>query len=272
MTRYYRAGSLVGNLRQTRWGSTLLGNRITILAYHSISDEYQDELSISPRMFSEQMDWLYSHSIQVVSLETALEKLVNKSDLRRCLVITFDDGYADVMENAIPILDKYKFPATIFMVTGKIGQKSDWHHFSPSRYLLSLADLRELFRRGYSIGSHSHSHADLPSLSSSELEHELLSSRKFLEYELGIINFLFSYPYGNFGEREVQALIKSEYLCACASGGLGNVGYKTDFFRLDRPEIHRRHTMKQFAVIAGSKVKWPLICPALLKSIRQSIG
>ena len=254
----------------TPWGSWLFGNRLTILAYHSISDDFQDELSISPAVFFEQMAWIKNRSFNVIPLDQALEKLNDKSDLRRHLVITFDDGYSTILKNAIPTLEKFQYPATIFMVTGKAGQLSDWHHLSPSRHLLSRDDLLSLHKEGYTIGSHSHHHVDLTLLQPAELEEELLTSKRYLENELRIKKIFFSYPYGNFGEREQQALLQYQICCACKISKWQNVGYDTNILELNRFEIHRRHTLKQFATICSSRFRWPLILSALEKSIQRA--
>jgi len=241
------------------WGSRFVGNRLPILVYHSISKGWNDELSLSPAIFDEQMAWLCESGFQVVALETALQKLKQRADLRRCLVLTFDDGYADFLEHAAPVLGKYGLPATVFVVTGKLGRKSDWHRFSPSRWLLSLEDLRGLRQAGYSIGSHTHSHSELPRLPAPDLEAELRASRDFLETQLGVSPIFFSYPYRTFGERERQAVIQAGYDCACTAGGWWDNGYETDLFRLNRFEIHRSHSPGQFRTLVASPFKWPLV-------------
>jgi len=246
-------------ISQSRWGSQLLGNRLQILAYHSISESSLDDLTISPAVFEDQMDWLQDNGFQIISLEEALLKLDKREGLRNYLVLTFDDGYTDFFEHAVPVLETHEFKATVFVVTGKVGRESDWNYSSQPHLTLSLSDLQDLRRMGYSIGSHSMSHALLSRLAMSDLETELRASRAFLESELGMSRFFFAYPYGTFGDRERQAVVRAGYECACGLGGFWGNGYETDRFGLHRFVVRRRYSMREFQTIIRSIIKWPLI-------------
>ncbi len=253
-------------LTNTHWGSRLLSKRIPFLAYHSISNDHEDELSLSSSMFSKQIAWLKENNYQAISLENACLKIRHKEDLRRCIVLTFDDGYADVMENALPVLEKYSFTATIFAVTGRLGSKSDWHRFSPSRWLLTEQDLGSLLGAGFTIGSHTHTHAELTRLDDSALIEELCRSRSFLQDRLGISACPFSYPYRSTGARERQAVVQAGYACASTTGGYWGNGCESDLFQLGRFEI-RRHTLHQFQAIVTSPFKGALIREGLSRVI-----
>lgn len=250
---------LPGSFWQSEWGSRFLGNRLPILAYHSISTDTSDDLAIPSAVFHDQMQWLRSQNVQVISLEQALAKLTRREELSKCVVLTFDDGFVDFIEHAVPILESCGFKAALFVVTGKTGQKSDWNYNTHATFTLSLADLRVLHTMGYGIGSHSASHPFLTRLSPIELAAELNTSRLFLEHELGISRPCFAYPYGIFSNQERQAVVDAGYVCACAAGGFWGNGYTSDHFALHRFIIRQRYSMRDFQAIVGSIIKWPLL-------------
>lgn len=247
-----------------------LGNRFTIISYHSISDDVHDELSISPEAFSSQMAWLAASRLPVLSLQSAIEKSRAGNIVDKCIVITFDDGFVDLAENAAPILNKYHFPATVFVVTGRMGQKSDWNRISPARYLLPASDLADLSRKGFFIGSHSHTHKNLPNLSDGEAEDEIKLSQRTLIDSFGIDCLTFAFPYGSSSLRENALLRKYQYKCACLNEGWWGNHARTPIYALNRVEVFRRHSSLEFEGLVQSPFKWPQLKPVLLRWI--SIG
>ena len=86
--------------------------------YHRVSDE-RDELAVAPRRFREQMEFLASEGYRVVGVSEAADLAASGDPSERTLGLTFDDGYRDVAENALPVLAEHGFRATVFVATGR---------------------------------------------------------------------------------------------------------------------------------------------------------
>lgn len=113
-----------------------------ILGYHSIAEPANDPYSacVTPQHFSEQLEVL-SRVGRVISLRTLVRSLQQRRVPNRAVVLTFDDGYADVLYHAKPLLERYQAPATVFMTTGSLGQEFWWDRLE--RVVLSSAKLPE---------------------------------------------------------------------------------------------------------------------------------
>ncbi|MDT0595140.1 polysaccharide deacetylase family protein [Glaciecola petra] len=110
-----------------------------ILQYHHVATNTPSITSISPSVFSEHMRYLKEHH-QVIDLDTALSKLKNKQPLPdKSVVITFDDGYKNIFENATPILEKYDFPYTVFINPDEIGNSNAQMTWQDIKSMMPLA-------------------------------------------------------------------------------------------------------------------------------------
>jgi peptidoglycan/xylan/chitin deacetylase (PgdA/CDA1 family) len=140
-----------------------------------------------------------------VPLSEQLDELGRK----RCggtLSITFDDGYRDNFDNAAPILERLGLPATFFVATGFIGtdEVAWWDRSLPEApKWMDWDQVRSLHSRGFEIGCHTVTHADLGSLSAEDARKEIAESKRRLKVELGTDVELFAYPYG--GEENMTA-------------------------------------------------------------------
>src|SRR5882672_1936466 len=206
-------------------------NRLRVLMYHSISSDGGDRLTVTPEMFAAQMRFLNRDGFQVLSLQEGCERLYSGGDLSRAIVLTFDDGYRDFLTEAVPVLEKSGFPATLFVVTQM--KDAEWRKNGNRTPLLSWDEVGELKARGFSIGSHSATHADLPSLKESQLERELVDSHDAIA-GLGETFVSFAYPGGRFTARERDAVASAGYDCAVVVGGRWGNGSETDRFLIKR--------------------------------------
>jgi peptidoglycan/xylan/chitin deacetylase (PgdA/CDA1 family) len=174
-------------------------NTLTILMYHSISDAREDHLppyyrtGTHPLVFALHMAWLREHKIRGVSLRDGLENTSPASfSGEKKVVLTFDDGFADFMTAAYPILLEHGFGATVFLATAFIGNQP--RHFN-TRECLTWNHIRELHRGGIEFGSHTVNHPQLHGLDRTRIRAELHSSKVMIEQEIGSTVFSFSYPY-----------------------------------------------------------------------------
>ncbi|MEP7335939.1 MAG: polysaccharide deacetylase family protein [Actinomycetota bacterium] len=176
---------------------------VPILMYHRIDaldpslPAITRRLTVDPRDFNAQMKWLVAHGYRTITQQQLFDALFGGRRLpAKPVMITFDDGYRNVFGKASPILDRLSLRATAYVIVGRISNGD------PS--FLTRGQLRALERRGVEIGSHTLTHRDLTSLSSSELRHELLESRLALERALGHPVQWLAYPYGAYDARVVR--------------------------------------------------------------------
>lgn len=240
-----------------QWGkriiSVLRHRRIRILAYHNIAISALDPFCTSPQVFTEQIQILAESKIPIISLDQAYQNLLQSSEPDQALVITFDDGYVELMKYAVPVLLRYRFPATIFVVTGKIGQHSDWGDSSPSYSTLTWDDLSFLSSIGFTIGSHTHTHRPLTSLDLITLQSELINSQELIQIHTGETFIPLAYPFGDFSEREKIVANNMGYPCAIAAGGLWGNGNETQLYALRRELILNTTGLSEFRrIILGN--------------------
>jgi peptidoglycan/xylan/chitin deacetylase (PgdA/CDA1 family) len=174
--------------------------------YHSISDPSLPH-AVDRDLFAQQMALLAGRGLCGFSVSRALD-----GPFPRSIVLTFDDGYADNLLTALPILQRHGFSATVFVVADFVDAgQTPWQHAS-----LTWDQCRELQRAGVEIGAHSCSHPDLRRLSDGELEAEVAGSKARIEDRLGTRVRSFAYPSGYVDERSVEAVRAAGYDAACA--------------------------------------------------------
>jgi peptidoglycan/xylan/chitin deacetylase (PgdA/CDA1 family) len=162
-----------------------------VLEYHAVPAEHRAR-------FASQMDMLRRIAIP---LPTDSRSALTPS--RWHVAITFDDGLTSFLENAVPELEKREIPATVFVVTDRLGTVPNWTSYLPgglaTEPMLDAEQLRAL-PANVLIGSHGASHAKLTELNDAEARHEIEGSRRQLEAIIGRQVTLFSYPYGAFAD------------------------------------------------------------------------
>lgn len=225
--------------------------RIPILMYHSIdqpADSREREICLPLAVFERQMEFLHLEGYTPFSLDLLAEVLAGKGELPfRPVVITFDDGYADNLATALPVLQRYGFPATVFVVSGFVGGSNAWHTAEgmPQRRLLSWDEVRELHRAGVVVGSHTVTHRRLPQLASAEALEEIEESKRVLEERLGAPVNHFSYPYGEMDGAVAAMVREAGYRSACTTMS-GFNGVDADPFALRRLDIYGTDTLPRF--------------------------
>lgn len=164
--------------------------------------------------------------------------------------LTFDDGFRDFLYNALPVLDKVGFTATVFVVGGKLGGENDWEHDiepRPRLELLEAEEVREVAERGMEIGAHSMTHPSLPGLEAGILEEEVAGSRRVLGELLGEPVEGFCYPYGDLDEVAVEAVGRAGFSYACAV----NPWHSQSAYAIPRIPLAQRDGASRFALKIG---------------------
>ncbi|MGH9424900.1 MAG: polysaccharide deacetylase family protein, partial [Terriglobia bacterium] len=155
------------------------------------------------------------------------------------VVITFDDGFRSVYEHALPVLQNFGFPATIFLVTDYCEKTNAWPGqplYIERQPLLRWSEVKEMSRSGFSFGSHTRTHPDLRTLPSDQAEEELVSSKKMIEDATGRPVDTLAYPYGAH-DAAIVRLAKEHFRLACSTN-LGFVNPDSDPFALERIEMY----------------------------------
>lgn len=194
-------------------------SRVHILMYHRVGDfphrmpSHRAQYCHLPR-FRAQMHMLRRTGHTVLSLDQVLAGLRGEVTLPpRAVALTFDDAYVDFLECAVPVLQEFDYPATVYAVAGLLGGQNDWvvpEGLTPAP-LMSAAQLREVQALGFTVGSHTVSHPRLAQCDTPRIRQELVDSKHILEDVLGCPVNHFCYPYGSHDLRAVEAAAEAGY-------------------------------------------------------------
>lgn len=233
---------------------------LRVLCYHSISDltgeAIIEDYGVPPEQFRQQLDILKWAGFQFIDANEFLRFLQGKAGLpRRPVLLTFDDCYQDILDVALPILEKRKIPAVAFAVSRRLGGSNDWDQkIGASQLQLLDADgLRKLAKEGVAIGSHSRTHRMLNRIPVEDLAEEIAGSVADLE-EIGLDrSFLVAYPYGEY-DQKVQQETQAAGIQAAFTVEPGLVQPGQEPYQIPRIEILRRDVGWKFVwkvLIAG---------------------
>ena len=214
------------------------GAKVLVLNYHKIDHTFIS-LSVRPEDFDAQMKYLRDNGYHTITPDELYESLAGNGELpENPVLITFDDGYEDNYTNAYPILKKYGFKATIFVVTGFLDKHKKGY--------LSWDEAREMNKNGINIESHTVNHRSMTDLSDDELRMELVESKKKAEAELGHEVGYIAYPTGTYNLHIAQMVKEAGYKAAFTIK-YGNVDKASNIYALERvPIFHTEETNKDF--------------------------
>jgi len=252
---------------------------VPILMYHNIGYD-KNSFFVTPDNFARQMEYIKRHGYEVISLDELARSIKEKRMLKRNkVVITFDDGYKDNFEYAYPVLRKFGYPATIFLITNFIDRSSiralkrflNWDEamalskgkisFGGRTYIFRINDLAIteekkflswdeviiMHKGGISFGGHTKTHFDLGVIEDEEAAlEEIEGSKKAIEDRIGAPADYFCYPGGGFNERAKQMLIQAGYKGACTTNR-GFAKFNSDVYELKRIKVTNSDMNKPFS-------------------------
>ncbi len=233
------------NARARRLGTA----PVMVLFYHRVADSHPNDWTMSHLCFARQMDWLCKH-VDVVSLSEAQRRIRDGHNQRPAVAVTFDDGYAENCEFALPLMIQRRIPCTYFVSLQHVTCNQPFPHDVASGTPLppnTIEDLRWMSQQGIEIGAHTRTHADLGKVTDMDCLHdELVVSRQELEQIIGQEVPFFAFPYGqhaNLSSEAFQVAHEAEYRGVCSAyGGYNFPG--EDPFHLQR--IHADPEMIRF--------------------------
>lgn len=161
--------------------------------------------TVTPENFKSQMHFLRRNRIDVLTLDQVLSGA-------RGVALTFDDGYRDCLEHAVPTLQSLRLPATFFVVTGAVGGTDEWNRATPMpvEQIIDWEDVRRLRESGFAIGAHSVTHRTLT-------WEEVADSKKALEERLGEKVDHWAYPRGEYTAQAMEWVRRAGYRAGWAT-------------------------------------------------------
>jgi peptidoglycan/xylan/chitin deacetylase (PgdA/CDA1 family) len=220
------------------------GGEVPILMYHSVGAG-PDGLTVTADQLDQHLTWLAQAGFTPVTLKQVFDQREGKGDLpARPIVLSFDDGFQDAFQVALPILQRHEMRATFFIVSGFLSPDASARQADPStgRAYLVAAEVRALRDAGMEIGSHTVRHASLTKATGRELRYEIEESKRALEATLGERVEFFAYPFTH-QRHAVRKAVQTAGYRAAVSGARGGL----DRYDLQRVVIHRWTTARDLA-------------------------
>ncbi|MGZ0145911.1 polysaccharide deacetylase family protein [Kribbella sp. WER1] len=187
---------------------------IPILLYHSVShapSEWIAPFTVTPETFERHIRLISQAGLQPLTVSQLRSAVDRRQALERPVVITFDDGFADTLDAAAPVLARYSMPATVYVTSGFVGGRSPG-----SDRMLGWTEVQQLAALGHEIGAHSVTHPELDTLEAAPLWHEVTRCRADLEQHLGQPVDSFAYPHGYSSPVVRRTVAAAGYRSACS--------------------------------------------------------
>ena len=215
------------------------GTKVIVLNYHKI-DNMNISLSVLPKDFEAQMKYLKENNFHTITPDELYSALSGSTELpENPVLITFDDGYEDNYVYAYPILQKYGFKGTIFVITSFLDKNM--------KNYVTWEQAEEMEASGtISIQSHTVTHSSMTELSDEQLRHELADSKQAIESHLNKPIHFIAYPTGTYNLHIAQ-LVKEAGYDGAFTIKYGNVDKASNLYAIERiPVFHTENTFKSF--------------------------
>ncbi|SNR77272.1 glycosyltransferase [Blastococcus mobilis] len=228
-------------------GGGLRTGAAVLLAYHAVEDVDDAVIGdwcVGPELFERQLDALTAAGVSWIGLGDLLAWLDGAPLPDRAVLLTFDDGYADLLQHAAPALERRGIPAVVLLVSDQIGGWNEWdaRRGAGKLPLLTEEQLHELVARGWSLGAHSHTHAHLTQLDDATLGRELTEPLAGLRARGLPVEPVLAYPHGEHDARVRAATRRAGYAAAFALEGRRPSTGARGRFALPRIEVRRDTT------------------------------
>lgn len=231
--------------------------RVPILMYHHIArppahvDRYRRDLSVPPALFEQHLAYLKARGYQTISFYDLIYHLTLGWPLpKKPVILTFDDGYRDNYENAFPLLKKYGFTATFFVITELATRASAGmiaaNGFDYAANYMTWQQLREMLAASMDIECHGRVHEDLDRIDQDRLVWQVLGCREMMEEHLGRRPRIVAYPSGRYTEH-VMAVFASDHYWAGVTTRQGDLHRSDRLFEIKRLRVRNSTTVAQLA-------------------------
>lgn len=211
---------------------------VPIILYHRIdTSPINSRYYVPPEKFEAQMKLLHDWGYTSITATMLIEAITKGAELPpRPFLLTIDDGNLDNYTNAFPIMQKYGFTGTLYLVGNYVGADG----------YMSVEQVLEMHNAGWEVGSHSLNHLDLTKIGSDRARDEVIRSKKVLEEMLGVPVLTFAYPFGAFNKAAMDYVRTAGYLGAMGASGYTPAQGTWNLYYLQRVEIKGSEDAKTF--------------------------
>lgn len=213
---------------------------IISVSLHDVCGTKHDNITTPINVFEKFVEDVYRSGYRLCSMADYQHH--SQKARQNLIVCTFDDGYEGLVKNALPIMSKYNFTATVYVCTDYLGQTNDWNYKDKTRRRhMSVDELKTLQNHDWEIGSHGVSHQSLLRLNDDEIHYQLSKSKEILENLFGKVSS-YAYPYGDFNpyiEKQVKTFYDSAFLLT--QGGV--------YMPADKHKIHRYYISEIYQIL-----------------------
>lgn len=219
--------------------------KIFILCYHGIGEDNW-AFSVNKKTFEKQINYLKSQKIEFITLSD-IEKFLNgeKKITKPSVVITFDDGYKDILEVS-NFLKKKNIKPTLFLLSNT--KNANRKELANERPFLSKKEILYLKKNGWELGSHTATHSDMFGLNAQQIEKEVIESKRSLEKELGIQIPYIAYPKGRYTHQILNAVKKADYKLGVSMDD-GFISKIINKYTIPRIGVDRTHSIAEFKTL-----------------------
>jgi peptidoglycan/xylan/chitin deacetylase (PgdA/CDA1 family) len=212
--------------------------------YHHIddapygADAIRRDLSVPPKRFEEQLRYLRREGYETITLnDLALHLTIGKPLPPKPIILTFDDGYSDAYTHAFPLLQRYGFSGTFFLISAPID--------AGDPDFLSWSEVKEMFAEGMRFEPHSYDHPDMRSRGFDFVVFQILAPKEAIEARVGETCRFFAYPFGRYDPFIIDVL-RSAHFWGGVLTEQGATHVASDLFTLRRVRIHGDDTLDSF--------------------------
>jgi peptidoglycan/xylan/chitin deacetylase (PgdA/CDA1 family) len=211
---------------------------VPIILYHWIAvSPINSQYYVRPDKFEEEMKLLHDWGYTSITAELLIKAITEGADLpARPILITFDDGHLNNYTTAFPIMYKYGFTGTLYIVSNYLGTDN----------YMNADQIKDMAAMGWEVGSHSISHLDLTALDPYRQRQEIVDSRTRLESALGVPVLTIAYPFGISNPGVIDYAHFAGYIGGMSLGYTNDQG-DSNLYTLQRRDIKGTYDVKQFA-------------------------
>jgi peptidoglycan/xylan/chitin deacetylase (PgdA/CDA1 family) len=246
----------------------MAGVQIPILMYHSIGESGSPPFcryAVSLRSFEAQVRFLRDNGYRALTVSGLVQALdgQNATLPKRPVVLTFDDGFADFYEVALPVLARHGVTATLYVVSGAVGGTSEWLSKigEGGRRIVTWSQLADIERSGIEVGAHSVTHAALDLLPLDRARGEIAGCKRALEDALGCQIASFAYPFG-YQNANVRRIVQEGNFSSACVVRYGMSSPSDDRFALPRYLVHDNWDAESLAAVLEGR-------PPLISNLYQ---
>ncbi|OUQ30343.1 polysaccharide deacetylase family protein [Massilimicrobiota sp. An134] len=237
--------------------------KLIIIYYHDIveSGKGYSYQKVEKEHFESQMKYLNDNGYQSILFEDMEKPLPNKA-----VLVTFDDGFKSVYENAVPIMEKYNIKGNIFLPTKYLEEKNP--------YFMSWDVIKKLCdTKNFSVAAHTHEHVDIRTLDDKSMNEEIIKSEYLFEKRLNVHVNAFCMPYGKYDYKSIKKLKKNKKYKFIFASFYGHAKVRNlDNKLLPRIGISNDDTLEVFEKKLQGKLNWKGIIQKLRLEIENWKG